>query len=143
MDMKKSFYDEVILFEVDDAGAAVGFETGFLDGIVERAGIAHLLEGEFGVRLVRCDQSHGADPENTIEQAPAHFQIDHPKHVDIVYPPIQDPSTELDPVGDDFVVDHLQLERFIEKNEHDQQTQSEAYHQSVPSHEHHLSFGEF
>ena len=55
MDMKKSFYDEVILFEVDDAGAAVGFETGFLDGIVERAGIAYLLKGEFGVRLVRCD----------------------------------------------------------------------------------------
>ena len=55
MDMKKSFYDEVILFEVYDAGAAVGFETGFLDGVVERTAIPNFLENKLRVRLVRCD----------------------------------------------------------------------------------------
>ena len=110
----------VCLFQMHDACLAVGFETGFLNDVVEVAAVPDLFEGKLRVRLVGRYQGHRSHAEDAVEKAPAHFEIDHPEHVYVVDSPVQDPSAPLDSVATDLVVDHLELEYFDAESKHDQ-----------------------
>jgi len=95
------------LFDVDDIASAVGVKAGFLDGIVEFAGVSDFFKGKFGVSFVSRDYCHRAYANNTVEQASAKFQVNYSKHIQIVHFSIEKTSAPLDSVGGDLIAGHF------------------------------------
>ena len=116
---------------MDDAAAAVGFEAGLFDDVVECAGIAHLLEGKGRVGLVGGNQLDGADAQCAVEQAPSQFQVNDAEHIEIVNLPVEHAPAPFDAVGGDFVARHLELEQLDQKQQHRNKNKPDAEEDSV------------
>lgn len=102
-----------------DAGSSVGLKAGLLDNIVEFTWPVYLFKLKLRVRLVGRYQPHRADSENNVEYAPAHLQVNHPEHVYIINPSVEDAPAPFNSVRRNFVAGHFEPDYFYYKNKRD------------------------
>jgi len=123
----------VFLFNVNNAASAVGIETGFLDDVVEFAGVSYLFKSEFRVRFIGCDYYYRAYADDTVEQASVKFQVNNSKHIQIVHFSAENPPAPLDSVGGDFVAGRFEPGHLCQKYEHNEHRKAKTGNNPIPA----------